>query len=215
MRSSVFINSPFLKPICLCHSYLHSTHKTWFHIMWLADPQSSVILCCQNWTLAPWLAIATYTNHCPNPDRKSNYMFNFFIMVSYMASEYNNNRGGGTGPSDPATARPIFWLRWRRRPFACRLARILSAKIHARTNFTVRSTDVTDGDAETCEEAPPWHSWPACRLMWSTTLTGLRAPLLYAVPRVRLKSWWCRWTLIFMRGDMKWIRILACQGQRQ
>ena len=38
-------------------------------------------------------------------------------------------------------------------PLACRReARILSAKIHARTNFTVRS-NVTDGDAQTCEQA--------------------------------------------------------------
>ena len=52
----------------------------------------------------------------------------------------SSHRGCGAGPADPVTAGPMFGMRWCHRPFACRQeTRILSAQIHASTNFTVRA----------------------------------------------------------------------------
>ena len=83
------------------------------------------------------------------------YSIIFCYKTMYCAdSNHVNNRGGGTGPADPATARPLFWLRRRRRPFACRReARILSAKIRS---------NVTD---ETCELRADFECGDHCDIL--------------------------------------------------
>ena len=55
-----------------------------------------------------------------------------YIHVTYY-------RGSGTGLAGPATTGPMFWLRWRCRPFACRWAYCLQRSMPTGTSQSDRT----------------------------------------------------------------------------
>ena len=140
---------------------------------------------------------------------------NLYYVLLFCTCTCCVHRGGKAGLADPATTWPVFWL-----PSLCLQARCTLIICTYSCPHTLHDPDVKEdcGDLKTNRFWAwwqLWHSWPALlgiqsRLIWSKTLTTLRAPLLHMVPCV--DNCWCRWTMISMRADVKRIRILfLCQ----
>ena len=120
-------------------------------------------------------------------------------------------RGSRAGLADPATAWSMFWLRQHRQPFACSQgARHVSfGQIHARTYHS--------NVKESCRDLRTSWFWAGGHTLlavvaWNTIRLNTKQNsdwLTWVTLSCSSRGTWnCRWTLISMHPDAKWIRSL-------